>query len=271
MAGGTRLDVEPPEDLQRKIVSRFWRKAEDTIRLEEYVSYFFYYNNTCRALYLGAIRTESMAIVLHTHEDVLDLIDEIWSLVAVNPNFTRPELRESLAQREHFKQQPQFRINNSINLALRLWVTIRIQDADFGPASRTLQWDDSSSIKDFILRNFPGPRLQGSNVFETMLESNFTAVNLYRMCGIHIEWICQLEDHLKFDIERRVLMIYSLAGCLQDHLDRSAEDLCLSLFPKLTIFKLHYPPECSRSRNIALSQHSLPQLGPQNRKVPSQV
>jgi hypothetical protein len=66
-------------------------------------------------------------------------------------------------------------------------------------------------------------------------------------------------------------MIYSLAGCLQDHLDRSAEDPCLSLFPKLTIFKLHYPFECSRSRNITLPQHSLPQLGPQNRKVPSQV
>jgi hypothetical protein len=208
MASGTKLKVEPPEDLQIKIVSRFWRKAEDTIRLEEYVSCFFYYNNTCRALYLGAIRTESIAIVLHTYGDILNLIDEIWSLVAVNPNFTRPGLRESLVQRKHFKQQPQFRINNSINLALRLWVTIRIQDADFGPASRTLQWDDSSSIKDFILRNFPGPRLQGSNVFETMLESNFTAVNLYRMCEIHIEWICQLKDHLKFDIERRCQLVY---------------------------------------------------------------
>jgi hypothetical protein len=230
MASGTKLNVEPPEDLQRKIVSRFWRKAEDTIKLEEYVSYFLYYNNTCRALYLGAIRTESMAIALQTHEDILDLVGEIWSLGAANPNFNRPQLTDLLVQCGQFKQQPLFKINNSVNLALRLWVTIRIQDIDFSPASRTIQWDDSSSIKDFILRSFPGPRLQGSNALGTMLDSNFTALNLIRICGVRIEWICQLEDHLKFDTERRILMIYCLAGCLQDHLDRSAEDLYHSCF-----------------------------------------
>jgi hypothetical protein len=219
MAAGTNLRTEPSEHLQRKIINSFWKKRPADIRTVEYMSYFLHYNTTCRALFLGAIRSESMAIALQTHEDILDVVSKIWLLAEKSLNFGRPELRASLAQLDCFAQQPSFKIDNSINLVLRLWLTIRIQDTDFNPAGKTMQWDDTSTFSDFMNIHFPGPRLQGQTNSGNMLESNFIAVNLYRMCGIRIEWISHLEDHLTFDIERRALMVYSLAGCLQDHID----------------------------------------------------
>lgn len=220
MATVHKLNTEPSKDLQKAIIGHFWRKSEDLINVEDYVAYFYQYNITCRALYLGALETESMVILVKSHEDLIDIIDVLWVFADSNPNFTRSELRDSLENHSLFKDQPITKVNHSINLILRLWLTILIQDARFAPASKTIEWDDSSRFQDFILQQFPGPRLQGPDHSFTVLESNFTAVNLLRLCGIRVEWVCQLENHLEFDSSRRALKVYSLAGCLQDHLNR---------------------------------------------------
>ncbi|KUJ13475.1 uncharacterized protein LY89DRAFT_544839, partial [Mollisia scopiformis] len=91
------------------------------------------------------------------------------------------------------------------------------------------------------------------------LEGNFTAVNLYRLCGIQVCWTHQLEDHLQYNIESRTLRVYHLSQCLQDHLGCStilprslAEETLLSLsilFPNWNIATEKF---LRRSRNLQL-------------------
>lgn len=142
----------------------------------------------------------------------------------------------------------------------RLWLTIRIQEADFAPASKTRQWDDTTTIQSFISALFPGPTFHDASGRGT-IESNFTAVNLNSMCGIRIEWIHQLEDHLHYDLDRRVLMVYSLPGCLQGHLD-SKSPLPASLTQEtLLTLSILFPTWDLRTtrllRNTPLSSHPL--------------
>ena len=222
MAPRTSLSKGPSEQLQREIVSHFWRKQSETISIENYTSYFYYYKRTCQALCLGLVRTELKALSVATHEDLLDMIDALWKLSDKTPNFDRPQLREVLIQLEAHKGQATDRVNNSINLLLRLWLTIRIQDPNFCPAANSIQWDDVSKIQELLEQNFPEPRTDDLNP-NFGFESNFTAINLNRICGIRLEWTCQLEEHLMFDLEHRTVKIYALSGFLQDHLSWSVK------------------------------------------------
>jgi hypothetical protein len=220
MAKRTKLAEDPSKGLRTEIVCHFWRKQKDTVNIQAYNTYFEYYNTTCRALLLGVACTELESLSITTHEDLLDMIDALWKLSETTPNFDRPQLRAELLKIPTHIDQPLAKVNNSINFLFRLWLTVRIQEPDFSPAARSFQWDDSSMIKNFLMRNFPEPR---SNRLESeiLLESDFTAVNLFRMCGIRVNWTNQLEDHLLYDVETRTVSIYSLGECLQDHLSWS--------------------------------------------------
>jgi hypothetical protein len=228
MATRTSLAKEPSDALRRRIIRHYWRKQEELIDIELYSSYFHFYYQTCRSLLLGFSHTELDNLSIITHEDLIDMVDVFWDLSKSEPNYNRVQLRAALVERTPHSGQPLEAVNNSINLLLRLWCTVRIQDADFSPAAKTIPWNDNSGIRDFLINCFPEPRAHISGS-ESALESNFTAVNLYRMCGVHVEWTYQLEDHLKYDIEKRTVHIYSLSKCLQDHLERSVLNRMISL------------------------------------------
>jgi hypothetical protein len=238
MTNRTSLAEEPSDLLRRRIVSHFWRRQENLVDLEVYASYFYYYKRACKALHLGISGTEFDSLSIQAHEDLLEMVD-------------RFPLHNS---------QPVRKVNNSINFLFRLWLTIRIQEADFSPAAKTFQWDDTSKIHEFLARNFPEPRSHSTDP-GILLESNFTAVNLYRMCGIRVEWTYQLEDHLKYDIENRTVSIYSLSQCLRDHLDWLV--LVSREGPKSRanmIAKFINSPAWSRRRDSAFFEYTLPKL-----------
>jgi hypothetical protein len=214
----TSLIDAPSCWVQTQIIQHFWKRKEDDIDLESYSSYFQYYDRTCKSLSLGLSNRELHSLSITTHEDLLEMVDVVWDLSTETPNFDRSQVRAALMKLPCHAGQPPIKINNSINLLLRLWLTMRIQEADFSPAAKTIQWDDISKIQDFIARIFSEP--QGYSIGqEVALESNFTAVNLDRMCGVRVEWTCQLEEHLSFDAENRTVSVYSLSKCLQDHLE----------------------------------------------------
>jgi hypothetical protein len=219
MDSTTSLSEDPPELLKKKIVSRFWRKPGEAVILEHYDTYFEYYNTTCHALFVGFSSKEINTLSINSHEDLLHMVDVFWELCKDTPNFDRPQARSALKKCPKHRNEPQDKINNSIDVLLRLWLTIRVQNSDFSPAAKTLQWDDTSTVQDFLTQHFPSPRSHSSDP-GLPLESNFTAVNLYRMCGIRVSWTYQLEDHLKYDIENRIVCVYSLSQCLLDHLER---------------------------------------------------
>jgi len=215
------LAAAPSEGLKNQIISCFWRRTKEDTNIEDYSSYFQFYHKICEGLYLG-LHSEVKSLVAENHHHVLIIVEVLWEYLDLKQPCKRPELRRKLEERfdqlDKHGPDSQIRLNNSINLALRLWLTMDIQDSVFAPATTTIQWDDSSTLHDFVKSQFPGPK--GSSIFpkdETAIPiGDLTAVKLQRIGGITIEWTYLLNQHLKYDRESRRLKIYTLKTCLHD-------------------------------------------------------
>lgn len=210
------LRNSPPKQLRKEIVHRLWRRTRDEIDLDDYHSYFDHYDETCKTLYVGA-RCEADAISVSNHEHVLLIIDRIWSYIDHGTGVKRPLLRESLSK-THFENQADERINASIDLALRLWLTMNIKKRGVTPVIRDNPWNDESDLPAFIKAQFPGPEIGHS--INVPLAGALTAVDLERTSGIQIKWTYYLEDHLLLDRVKRKLYVYPLDRVLQDQMMR---------------------------------------------------
>ena len=213
---GVSLRNSPTTNLRREIVHRLWRRTRDEIDLDDYHSYFDHYDETCKTLYVGA-RCEADSISVSSHEHVLLIIDRIWSYIDQGIGIERPLLRESLSK-THFEDQADEKINPSIDLALRLWLTMNIKKKGVRPVIRDNPWNDESDLSVFIRAQFPGPEA-GRNI-NAPLVGALTAVDLERMSGIQIKWTYYLEDHLLLDRVKRKLNVYPLDRVLQDQMMR---------------------------------------------------
>ena len=213
---GLNLRKSPTTTLKREIVYHLWRRTRDEIDLDDYHSYFDHYDETCRTLYVGA-HCEADSISVSSHEHVLLIIDRVWSYIDQGMRVERPLLRESLSKM-HFEDQADEKINTSIDLALRLWLTMNIKKKGVTPAVRDNPWNDESDLSVFVRAHFPGPEA-GRNV-NAPLVGALTAVDLERTSGIQIKWTYYLEDHLLLDRVKRKLNVYPLDRVLQDQMMR---------------------------------------------------
>jgi hypothetical protein len=215
----TSLSKPLSKELQLETISRFWKKAKSEIRLQDYTSYFEHHRRTCTGLYLG-LSSEASSSAFTTHEEVLQCVDLIWDLLCTGKSCTRGLIRSRLTT-SPVDTDDINRLNNSISLALRLWLPLHIQEQEFSPAAKTLQWNDKTTIHEFIQNQFPGPSFSLARDGRTdILDARFTAINLYSYCGISIKWTCNLVDHLKFDREMKKVTIFTLKQCLQDQVDK---------------------------------------------------
>ena len=217
------LRDSPSEHLRKEIVHRFWRRTRNDIDLDDYVPYFDHYDATCKALYIGA-RCEADSMSVSNHEHVLLIIDCIWSHIDSGKGVFRPVLRESLSK-THFKDQADGRINISIDLALRLWLTMNVKKRGVTPVIRDNPWNDESDLSTFIRAQFPGP--ENRRDLNTQLVGTLTAIDLERTSGIRVKWTYNLEDHLLLDGVKRKLNVYPLERVLQDQMTRFVYDLSI--------------------------------------------
>ena len=213
------------EHLRNDLVHRLWHRAKDEIDLDDYVSYFDHYDETCRTLYIGA-RCEADSMSASTHEHILLIIDRIWSYIDQGMCIDRPLLRESLSRdslsKTQFQHQADERMNTSIDLALRLWLTMNIKKRGVTPVIRNNPWNDQSDLPAFILTQFRGPEIVRN--INAPLVGALTAVDLERTSGIRMKWTYHLEDHLLLDRVNRTLNVYPLDRVLQDHMMRFVSD-----------------------------------------------
>jgi len=224
----TSLSESTSPDLQEKILRAFWRKPRSGSLVENYAPYFQFYDRSCEALYLG-IRSEAASLIADSHEHVLDIVEMIWGDIDRKEHCLRLALRKKLAERFQLTMSEKTRrgLDNSINLALRLWLTIDIREDTFAPAASTVQWDETATLQEFIQQQFRAPRLSSTSEKErTILGGDFTAVNLRRFGGINIDWTYNLNEHLLFNRECRRLKVYTLKTCLYDHKNRCV-NFCL--------------------------------------------
>jgi hypothetical protein len=212
--------VNPPgPGYETVIVKQFWAKDIPQGKAEAYRPYFRYYATECRRLRLGRLRLgisnelgQSSAMVATTHGDILFIVSKL----PLEKDLSRPDLRASL--RRHFPNGDDIGINRSIDFALRVWLTMNVREECYRmqtPQTPTIQWDDESTLVNFIAQNFPEATTTASSL---QLDHTFTAANINRLSGIDIEWTPCLADHLRFDKRRRSLRIYPFKQVLLDHL-----------------------------------------------------
>lgn len=229
------------------ILYRLWRvTVTDT---EKYELYFKYYDGVCSRL---STSREISEIFIETHEDLFHIMDVLWEFENIS-TLTRPSLRKALQQpaqpspdqstnfyprinspdhlprrvndsKEYSSTQQRTtrrsdeKMDNTINLALRLWLTMDIRGRQFGGVG-DIQWNDDSSLGDFIEKRFPTTELTGevAQSRDVLLDEEFTAPNLFRRRGIKTKFTDKLSNHLIYDAKAETLMVYPLKQFLTLH------------------------------------------------------
>lgn len=209
----TFLSEPPGPAVEAIISSQFWDKDLSEQRENAYQPYFRYYATECRRLRLGISKDSwQSTMAATTHEHNLFIV----AILRQEKSSKRPHIRNSIRQK--FYNVDEQAINRSIDFALRTWFTINVREACFSlqtPRTPTIQWDDNSTLLEFVERIFPRPTTSSAVQFD----HTFTAANINRLSGIDIEWTPCLADHLRFDKRKRLLRIYPLKQVLLDNLN----------------------------------------------------
>ena len=146
--------------------------------------YFAYYNEELQLLRQG-ISEESWQtkhLAAETYEDVFHVV----RVLRCNGTCRRPELRQKLSLR--FRSSDESGLNRSINLAIRLWLMINVQEPEFRGLrheATSIQWDDESTLRAFFTSLFPLSRW-AITAQSSRLGPHFTAVFMERVCGLKI-------------------------------------------------------------------------------------
>lgn len=155
-------------------------------------------------------------------------------------------------------------IQRSIDLALRVWLTINIREReleDQTPHTPCLQWKaNNTSLSEFVRNLF-----QDSSTCapaDSELGSRFTVVNMVYSNGLQVEWTECLADHLSVNLAHRKVRIYYLKQCLFDHMKGSGKILNANgpILPaallKETIWTLNllFSPDDQQTRNFLMEQ-----------------
>ncbi|KAL8702650.1 MAG: hypothetical protein Q9201_004175 [Fulgogasparrea decipioides] len=203
--------------------------------------YFVYYHEELGLLHKGISEEswQSKGLAVKTYEDIFHVV----SLLRDNGHSRRPQLRQRLAVRFRSSDDPG--LNRSINLAIRLWLMVNIQEPEFGGLrhqTTSVQWDDESTLLAFVQSLFP-PSQWPVTAQSSRLGPHFTAAFMQDVCGLSIEWTTSLHDHLRLDRLRKALKIFPYKCHLQALIDghqnstdkkRYVPDLFRSSYGKLT-------------------------------------
>ena len=138
-----------------------------------------------------------------TQVDIIDIVHHIHN----NVSSSLSHLRDSL-QREHNRfRSDTVKLSNSIELAVRLWLMIDIQNVKPG-TYQTLHtiwpWPEASSLVD-VVRSLRKTSFQGAVAMRQFPEV-FNAFDMKRMEGFEVRWTENLSDHLC--LEKKTIFLY---------------------------------------------------------------
>jgi hypothetical protein len=196
-------------------IKQLWSTDIQEGQIRSYRPYFRYYETECARLHLGRVeeKRNSTTMIAATHEDA-HLIVRILSR---GQSCHRPEVRALLQQQ--FPMAEDIAINRSIDFALRVWLTMNVREERLHtPHTPTMQWDDTTTLADFIAGKFPPNDTANSPAMFVQLDHTFTAAQISHLSGINIEWTPCLVDHLRLDKKFRVLKIYPFKQILLDRI-----------------------------------------------------
>ena len=200
----TKLADRPGSMLQ--ICHAFFGPVFSREQTETLQDYYRYYIEELQLLQKGisAQSWQGRNLTAQSYEDVFHIV----AVLRNNRNSTRPEIRSLLETALHSTNDQS--LNWSINLAIRLWLMINLQDPQFEGLryeASCVEWDDQTRLQAFIESLFP--KTQWNITAQTSrLGHHFTVAFMHRVCGLKIKWTTSLHDHLRLDRRRKTLMVF---------------------------------------------------------------
>lgn len=215
----TSLACRPEMQAKIEIGRCFFGERFQAKSLTTFGAYFRYYDSEIDMLRFGSspLSWQSTELAAKTHGDIL----YIAAILLQSGTRTRPAIRSIMKTR--FQGVTDIALNRSIDLTMRLWLSLNIREEAFRPLSPqtpALEWDDASSMQDFLSSLFPPSHWQ-IDMREGRLHPYFTVANMVKICRLKIEWTDSLEDHLRLDRRQKVLRVFPHKCCLTAHLART--------------------------------------------------
>ena len=161
------------------------------------------------------------------YKDVLQIADVLASAGSRCRVCVRGELRKATV----FKDSDDFSLNNSIDLALRLWLMLNIRQIrrNVAPDTNTLQWNDDDTLSQFVKQQFPEAEEPMTSNASHRVDADFTVVSLREYRGIDVKWTTSLEDHLRLKYDRKKkkarLRVFPFKRILMDYLKQGYAQL----------------------------------------------
>lgn len=226
---------------------------------------------------LGQVRHHQRHFIADNLEGALHIVR------LLQKNLTDPKIKivESLSR--HFLNAEMIALQRSLELSVRLWLTININSATIAvgptfPDEAPLNWESDDSLQDLVERQFSKSPQTGGKSKSARIDPTLTAAYLVNNCGMTIRWTDSLTDHLRFNTTHQVLSVYRHKICLVNHLDTKEGcpipkgvlgeilDTLNLLFPfgdvatKQLLIKEHQQPlyrlgSCGRPRKLEVTQY----------------
>ena len=157
---------------------------------------------------------ESSTIKDHQHSFALCTLRRIADTIQMLQNKSTRALTDVVREeRNQALNMDEAVIQRTIELCVRLWLTINVNTSTVavgGRSSRerTLDWTSQTSLDDFASKTFVKRTHQPAHQGGANIDARFTAEYLVNHCGIEIVWTNYLTDHLKFDSDGDVLLVF---------------------------------------------------------------
>jgi hypothetical protein len=179
---------------------------------------------SCEA-YIRYIAGELEQICQHRHLFAAQSLDSVFEVIhAVRENSATEYAGVLISLSNKFPNATRDAIRRSVELSVRLWLTINIHHSDIftGPIAAgdtPLDWAQDESLEQMLRRQF-GLRVQLQRQRETTkYDPALTAAYLVNTCGMRLRWTDDLASHLSYDSKRRMLTVYRHKACLINHAD----------------------------------------------------
>jgi hypothetical protein len=209
MASDQNLLTKKPNDETKIRIGRVLFQSDFDKRggLQGYREFFQYYNDEINWLKCGLTEEsdQTIGLVAKTHDDILTIVEVLREKTTSKRHEIRVDLHQKLGGGDEHG------LNRSIDTAIRLWLMVNVRESQFldlGKRRPCFQWNDTSTLEQFLCSLFPTPRWN-LTPRESRLSPYFTAAFMVDVCDIEIGWTNSLEDHLRLDRQNKILWIYS--------------------------------------------------------------
>lgn len=199
---------------QCELLSELWPEISFTPTSFDEPSYTHYFDHL--GILISQFNRGHRRLFVDTFEDVVFLVRTL----RVHPNLPLSIILQQLWP--HFQDIDERAIKRSLELAIRLWLTININSRPLAwgivdTYQRALDWSVELSLQDVLEERFARrPSVTAKKL--PLIDGSFTAAYLVDVCGMTLNWTDYLSDHLRPDPNNQVLTVYKHKICLINHL-----------------------------------------------------